>query len=322
MRSLISLFIISICFELNAQQWVQFSQQANYQTYLNPAYAGFASNLNATLAHRSQYVGLGTKAIGTQYASFSTPIFTSKLGLGLRLINDFIGLQRYTNIDVMAAYHLLEKKHKLSFGLNLGMVQFGLKGNELTAPDGSYLPGVVVHNDDLLPNVSSSGIAPSVTFGMIYAYKSWETGIAVQNLNSPRIKLSNTSDGTIIFLSRTINIHSVYVIKLKNVNIKPSFFCKTDFNKWQAQINMQVDWRKIIAGLGFRGYNGLNNDAVIAMFGLNLKDKVKLAYSYDYNVSFLGNANTGSHEISLRFDLPKSFTQNVKSNIIFNPRYL
>ncbi len=322
MRTLLILFLSFILFELEAQQWVQFSQQASYGTYLNPAYSGFASNLNVTLAHRSQYVGLGTKSIGTQYASFSSPFLSSKFGLGVRLINDFIGLQRYTNIDLDAAYHVLNKEHKLSFGLNIGFVQFGLRGDQLTAPDGIYLPGLVVHNDQVLPNVASAGLAPTFSFGAVYAFRKWEAGIAIQNLNSPKINLSNTSDGTIIFLSRTINIHSAYVINLNNTKIKPSFFCKTDLNKWQAQINLQVDWRKIFAGLGYRGYNGLNNDAVIAIFGITLKERVKVAYSYDYNVSYLGNSNTGSHEISLKFDLPKSFTKNLKSNIIFNPRNL
>ena len=85
---------------------------------------------------------------------------------------------------------------------------------------------------------------------------------------------------------------------------------------------MQLDWRKMIAGLGFRGYSGLNNDAVIGLLGFKLKDKISMLYSYDYNVSFLNNSNSGSHELSLRFDLQRIFKQNVKSNIIFSPRYL
>lgn len=301
---------------------MQFSQQQFYANYLNPAYTGFSKNLNVTLAHRSQYVGLGTQAIGSQYLSFSSPAFTSKLGLGFRLINDFIGLQRYTNVELHAAYHLLEAKHKLSFGFSGGVTQLGLKGNELTAPDGNYLPGITIHNDDLLPEVQSGGLAPTVTFGVLYAYKNWETGVSLQNLTSPAVKLSNTTNGTILSIARTINIHSSYVIDVKNTKLKTSFFCKTDFNKWQAQANFLVDWRKITAGIGFRGYNGLNNDALIALFGFKVKEKIQVAYSYDYNLSFLNNSNSGSHEISLKFDLPRSFAQNVKSNIIFNPRYL
>lgn len=322
MRIFIFFGLLFSALGLNAQQWVQFSQANEYGTFLNPAYTGFNSNMNATLAHRSQYVGLGTEAIGTQYASFSSPLISSKWGLGFRLVNDFIGLQRFTNLDINAAYHILEGKHKLSSGLSAGIVQFGLNGAKLTAPDGSYLPGVVQHNDDLLPNTSSSGMAPTFSFGIIYGFKNFEAGVAMQHLSSPKINISNTASGTIIYLSRTINLHSSYVIKVNNIKVKPSFFCKTDFKKWQAQLNVELDWRKLIAGLGFRGYSGLNNDAVIGLLGFKLKEKIRVVYSYDYNVSFLNNSNSGSHELSLRFDLQKSFKQNVKSNIIFNPRFL
>ncbi|MDA9952723.1 type IX secretion system membrane protein PorP/SprF, partial [Chitinophagales bacterium] len=118
MRVILLFILFFGVYKLEAQQWVQFSQSSNYGTFLNPAYAGYKSVLNATIAHRSQYVGLGTKAIGTQLASFSSPFQSSKFGLGFRIVNDFIGLQRYTNIDLNAAYHILEGKNRLSGGVN------------------------------------------------------------------------------------------------------------------------------------------------------------------------------------------------------------
>lgn len=306
----------------NAQQWVQFSQANAYRAFLNPAHTGYQSTLNATAAHRSQYVGLGTNAIGTQFVSFSTPLLSSKFGVGFRLVNDFIGVQRFTHVDLGGAYHILEGKHRLSAGLQLGLVQLSLNGAELTAPDGTYLPGVVIHNDEVLPSQSAAGLAPTFSVGVLYGFKNFEAGISMQHISSPQIKLSNTTSGTLIILSRTINIHSSYVIEANNVKVKPTFFSKTDFKEWQAQLNLEIDWRKLIAGAGFRGYSGLNNDAVIGMLGFRIKEKLRIVYSYDYNVSSLNNSNSGSHEISLRFDLLKSFKQTVKSNIIYNPRYL
>lgn len=278
--------------------------------------------LSASLAHRSQYVGLGTKAIGTQFFSLSSPVFSSKYGVGLRLLNDFIGYQRFTKVEVLGAYHILQGKHNLSAGFSIGMVQLSLDGSQLTAPDGTYIPGVVIHNDEFLPGAKIGSFAPSMSLGMIYAYKNFELGMAVQDLNKPRVNLSEEQSGTIIFLNRTINIHSSFVIKTKNVKIIPSVYSKTDFVKWQAQGQVMVDWKKILVGLGFRGYNGLNNDAVIAMFGFRIKNNFQVAYSYDYNLSYLNNSNSGSHEISLKYDIPVSFKQNVKTNMMFNPRFL
>jgi len=319
----ISLFILFItALQLNAQQWVQFTQQGLYNTYLNAAYTGYNQNLNATIAHRSQYVGLGTKVIGSQFASFSTPLFTPKFGLGFRMVNDYIGYQRYTNVDLQAAYHVINKKHKLSFGVGLGFIQYGLDGTSLTAPDGNYSSGIVVHNDDFLPNENATALSPTFSAGMLYAYKDFTIGIGAQNINTPQFAISNTNNGTIIFINRTINMSSNYVLNLKSVKIVPGAYFKTDFNKLQAQVDVLTYWRKVLFGIGFRGYNGLNNDAVIGMLGIKVKEKIQLTYSYDYNVSYLSNSSTGSHEISLKLDLKRRFKINVEEKIIYNPRFL
>lgn len=322
MYKIVLTILLFISLQLNAQQWVQFSQQALYNTYLNTAYTGYDSNLNAVVAHRSQYVGLGTKSIASQFASFSMPVFSPKFGLGFRMINDFIGFQRYSDIEINSAYHILNKKHKLSVGIGLGIVQLGIDGSSLTAPDGNYLPGVVIHNDDYIPNVKSSGLAPTFSAGIIYGYKKFIVGAAIQNINSPQFKITNTNNGTIIFINRTININASYVINLKSVKIVPSVFMKTDLNKLQAQVDLQTYWKKIVAGVGFRGYNGLNNDAIIGMLGVRIKDKVQISYSYDYNLSYLNNSNSGSHEISMKLDLKRNFVSNVKEKIFYNPRFL
>ncbi|MCB0509213.1 MAG: PorP/SprF family type IX secretion system membrane protein, partial [Bacteroidetes bacterium] len=207
-------------------------------------------------------------------------------------------------------------------GFSAGLVQLALDGSQLTAPDGEYLPGTVIHNDNFLPSSKVSSLAPCFSFGLIYGFSNFSLGIAMEELNKPKLNLSQDQSGTIIFLNRTINIHSSYVIETEKLRIIPSVFVKTDFIKWQAQTEVMIKWKKILAGLGFRGYSGLNNDALIGVFGFSLKEKVQVAYSYDYNLSYLNNSNSGSHEISLKLELPRSFKQNVKTNMMYNPRFL
>lgn len=319
-----NLLIISflIFASTKSQQWIQFTQLNQYKLYNNVAYTGYNSQIDAVIAHRSLYVGLGTKALYSQQAAFSMPVATPKLGLGFRFLNDKIGLQRYSQLELSAAYHPLQKKHKLSIGASLGFVQLGLKGNEITAPDGSYPSGMVVHNDSYLPNENSNGIAPSFAFGVLYGIKGFEFGLGMQNVNSPRIKISKTQSGTIIFINRTISISALYVINLKSVKLTPLFYVKTDFLKWQMQLQAMIEWKKLMIGAGFRGYNGLNNDAVFGILGLNINDRYKVAYSYDYNLSYLNNSNTGSHELSFRLNINKGFKGILKENILYNPRFL
>lgn len=320
----ISVIIAFVFFTLqvNAQQWVEFTQQNHYNLFLNAASAGYDSNISATLAHRSQYTFLTKRAIASQFASFSMPIFKKNYGVGLRIVNDFIGYQRYTLVDLNGAYHLQLNKSRLSFGVGVGIVNLSLNGAELRAAGGQYQNEAIVHNDEVLPDVNVGGVSPTFSFGIIYEYENFEFGAAAQNINSPNISLIKSNSATKIDIDRTINVHASYVIRLTNVNIKPMVNYNTDFIKHQLQFGINTEINNIYFGLAFRGYSGQNNDAVMGEIGLKIKEKFRIGYSYDYNVSFLNKSNFGSHEISINYTVPRVFKSKNKGNVLFNPRFL
>lgn len=307
---------------LHAQQWVEFSQQDKYKLFLNPALSGSESLLQATIAHRSQYTFLSKRALASQFAEFSMPIFAKNYGIGFRLVNDFIAYQRYTLAELTGAYHLSINKSTISFGIGVGISNLSINGNKLRAAGGNYENQLVIHNDEIIPAENSGGIAPSFSFGVHYKIASFKLGIAVQNINNPKFKLLKSNLETNISIDRTINAYTSYVIELKNVNIEPMASFNTDFIKHQIQFGILTEINNIYFGLSFRGYTGLNNDALIGTFGLKIKDMIRLGYSYDYNVSFLNKSNFGSHEISISYFLPQKFSTKNKGNVLFNPRYL
>lgn len=308
--------------QVKSQQWVEFTQQNHYNLFLNSAYTGYDSNIKATLAHRSQYTFLTKRAIASQFAEFSMPIFKKNYGIGLKIVNDFIGYQRYTLVELTGAYHLEINKSRLSIGLGVGIVNLNVNGAQLRASGGSYENEVVIHNDELIPNINVGGISPSFSFGMIYKYQNFEIGAAIQNINSPKIYLSKFNSVTNVKLNRTINLHSSYVIRLTKVNIKPVINYNTDFVKHQMQIGINTEINNIYFGVAFRGYSGQNNDAIMAEIGIKIKEKIRIGYSYDYNVSFLNKSNFGSHEISISYTVPKTFKIKNKGNVLYNPRFL
>lgn len=313
------LFITHFAF---SQQWLEFSQQNKYKLFLNPSLAGSNSMLHATVAHRSQYTFLSKRAIASQFGEFSMPIFSKNYGAGINIVNDFIGYQRYTSVSLNGAYHLYINKSRLSFGVGVGMLNVSLNGSQLRASGGNYENEAVIHNDEKLPSTNSGGVAPTFAFGVSYEMGGLQLGAAIQNINSPKVKLLKTNSETIIFIDRTINFNAGYVIEMKNVNIIPMLNYSTDFIKHQFQLEILSEINNIYFGLAFRGYTGVNNDALIGLLGLKIKDKIRIGYSYDLNVSGLNRSNYGSHEISLSYFLPKSFSMRKKGNIIYNPRYL
>lgn len=307
---------------LQAQQWVAFSQQSQYKLFTNASLAGSNSQLHATIAHRSQYTFLTKRAIASQFAAFSMPIVNKNYGVGISIVNDFIGYQRYTSVVANGAYHLYINKSSISFGLGVGVINMSINGNKLRAAGGSYENEIIIHNDEKIPNANSGGSAPTFSFGVSYEWSGLELGFAMQNINSPKIKLLKSSSETNIFLDRTINANIGYVIEVKKLSIKPMLSYYTDLIKHQMQVEIISEINNIYFGLAFRGYSGLNNDAFIALLGIKIKDNFRIGYSYDLNVSGMSRSNFGSHELSLNYTMPQKFSTKSKGNLLFNPRFL
>jgi type IX secretion system PorP/SprF family membrane protein len=307
---------------VNAQQWVEFTQQGRYNMYQNPSLAGKHQKLDAVVAHRSQYVGLSSRAISTQFVGVSTPFTPGGLTGGLRMVNDQIGYQRFTSSELALGYHFGKSDNKIAVGISGGLIQMGLDGSRLRASGGSYNSGAVVHNDEFLPDFKVGALSPTFTAGVTYYTNKFELGAAVQNINSPNLQFDNFSSGTFVQIGRTINIHTNYVISISKVNLVPSFFYKTDLVKHQILSNLMLETQNIFFGAAFRGYSGFNNDAVAGLMGFKIKKNLSVAYSYDYNVSALNNSNSGSHEISVRWENLIKFKEKSVGNIMHNPRFL
>ena len=65
------------------------------------------------------------------------------------------------------------------------------------------------------------------------------------------------------------------------------------------QFNLQANYNeKIWAGIGLR-----YKDALIGMFGINVKEKFRIGYSFDYTTSRISNFTSGGHELILGFKL-------------------
>lgn len=305
-----------------AQQWLTFSQLHRYKTFVNPATTGEKSELNAVVAHRSQYTFLSPRAFASQVGAFSMPIFKKQYGVGIKIVNDFIGYQRYTHVVLGGAYHLSIKKSTLSFGLEAGMSNLSINGTKLRAAGGNYEGELVVHNDENIPHINVGAVAPNFSFGIQYSIANFSVGAAVQNINSPQFVLSKFNNETKTILNRTINIHSAYVIEWNKVKLTPMLYYFTDLVKHQLQAEILTDINNIFFSVAFRGYSGLNNDALIGTFGVKIKKQFSLAYSYDYNISGLGRSNYGSHEISINYIMNRTFKTKNKGNLLFNPRFL
>src|SRR6187431_295876 len=88
---------------VQAQFEPQFSQYMFNEMFINPAYAGSRKQISATMVYRNQWVGL-EGAPKTQTASIHGPLMNKKLGLGVTIMNETIGVTHQFSVYGNYAY--------------------------------------------------------------------------------------------------------------------------------------------------------------------------------------------------------------------------
>lgn len=303
-------------------------QPAQYSLYFmnklnwNPAYAGLDHSLSITAGFRKQWVGL-TGSPTTQNVNMHMPLYMVGGGIGLNLENDEIGAERIATATLSYNYQTIVGSGILSFGLAGGLVQRTLNGDELRTATGNYDPndpGIIDHNDDLLPIGTENGMVSTFHAGVYFQNEKVEGGISVRNLTEPTASVGNLN----LELSR--NYFFLLALHLdinRTLTFHPSVFARSDFIETQIDFSAIVKYNdNIFGGASLRGYSSNSLDAVAIILGFNLSQNITLAYAYDLTLSDLNTVSNGSHEIMVNYNLNKRIGAGRPPRIIYNPRSL
>src|SRR6185295_18441516 len=100
-----------------AQYDAMFTQYMFNEMYINPAYAGSKEAMSATLLHRQQWVSFKGRPVTTSF-SLHGPLQSEKMGLGLSILNEKVGVMTRNLIYASYAYRLkFKNKSTLALGL-------------------------------------------------------------------------------------------------------------------------------------------------------------------------------------------------------------
>jgi type IX secretion system PorP/SprF family membrane protein len=303
----------------SAQIEPQYSQYMYNKQLFNPAFAGSADAVQFNGLFRTQYVGLATKATETGYIGFNMPIYAISSGIGLSATNDNIGYLRTTSVNIDYNYRKKFSFGSLGIGINVGFMQSALQGSMLRTATGTYTGGAVVtQNDPDVPATNVSGIAPDFGAGIYLNNDRYFAGVAVDHIYSI-VNMKNIS----IDYGRNLLIMGGYDFQAgKNFSIMPSLLLKTDLKQVQTDLSLTMKIHyNILTGIALRGYDATSLDAVILYAGVQIK-AFRLVYSYDINTSYLNGFNSGTHEISVAYDL-KLMKKATKTGYFYhNSRFL
>jgi type IX secretion system PorP/SprF family membrane protein len=298
-KNLVTVSLILITHLACAQQDAMYTQYMFNYLAINPGYAGSRDVLSVTGLYRKQWVNVDG-APSTITVTADAPIARERMGIGLTVFNDKIGIEENTGVYGTYAYRLrLSNKGTLGFGANIGFTQYR-----------ASLSGLISTNPEAFGNISEFN--PNFGFGIFYS-----TDKFYLSASSPHIldsKLGSVQGAKLLsFSKKHYFLGAGYVFALNpSVKLKPSFLIKmVEGAPVEADINANL-WLVNKIGLGVLYRTG---DAFAGLFEFQVTPAFRFGYAYDLTTTRLGAYTSGTHELMVRYE----FATNKKK--IITPRY-
>jgi type IX secretion system PorP/SprF family membrane protein len=290
-RLYFTLLILFSSITVYGQQDAMFSHYMFNGLYINPAYAGSKEFVSTTLIARKQWSGF-EGAPSTQIASLHAPLNDRRVGLGVMISNDKIGITNQTDFYGSYAYHIPTNRGKFSLGLNAGFTYFKSKFSDLTVWDG---------DDPVYETNSLSNILPNFGAGMYYYSHKFYAGLsAPQMLSYDPDQFFHVEVEKVHKLSRHYYFTSGMIITTDGeLKFRPSFMVKYAQN---APLQYDINLNLLISDIIWIGGSYRSNDAAILILEYQVNKKLRVGYSYDFTLSEIRKHSTGSHELIIGYD--------------------
>ena len=291
-----------------AQNDMVLTQHWALPTLYNPARAGETDFLRIRGAARLQWIGVENAPRSfSGAADMPVKAGNGRIGAGALVSQESIGLFSNLLAAAQGCYRFKALKGTLSVGLQFGYCNTRFRGTDIYIPDDDdyHKP-----DDPSLPRQDLSGNAVDFSLGLSYSRPSFHIALAGAHLTAPGISLTlegSESEEPRQFeskLRRTLYFDTGGNIELRNTLflLQPSLLVASDFDNFSAKVTMRATYNRFLSlGVGYRW-----KDAFSIMVGAEYKNFF-LGYAYDYPLSSIAKASSGSHELvagySLKIDL-------------------
>ena len=258
---------------------------------INPSYAGSRGGLSIAAFYRKQWVGI-TGSPQTISLEVDAPVLSSKLGLGLLVTNDMIGVTRQNQIMTAYAFRINVGEGLLSLGLGAGLMTTNTAWSDLIVLD----PG-----DEYYLIDSKVFVVPDFSFGTYYNYKNYFVGFSIPRLLGYKFDFDKNR-----YSLRVQPGEYYYVLNtgyMFNIGPRSKFFPSglvsySPGERVLYDINAHFSlFDRFWIGAGYRSTNSVTG---LLQFAIN--NQIKVAYSYDFDFGKIGKYNSGSHEVMLRYE--------------------
>lgn len=258
---------------------------------INPSYSGSRGGLSVAAFYRQQWVGL-TGAPRTMSFELDAPVLSNKLGLGLFITNDQVGVTKWTELMTSYAYRISVGNGTLALGLGAGLVGTNTAWSELIVRD---------PEDDYYLIDSRVFIVPDFSFGAYYTVKNYFVGFSVPRLlgykfDFDRNKYSLRAQPG--HYNYTVNTGYLFPLG-QNARIMPSLLLSYGPGE---KLLYDGSAHIILFDRFWFGATYRSTKSVTALAQFAINNQFKVAYSYDIDFGKLAKFNSGSHEVMLRYE--------------------
>jgi len=313
-KLLFSLFILTACFRLSAQQEHQYTQFMYNKPYYNPAYSGARGVPSITGIFRSQWIGFdGAPQSGL--LSFNSPFLTPRVGIGAVMSMKKIGLNRDFNASLAYSYELIKLENvSARAGIQVSIRSLSTAFDDATP---------VNIGDPSLDNQQVNSIFGNVGAGLYATFmERYYVGLSVPRIYRNSIGLSNANATLIAKESPHFYATAGGIFPLSDdINLMPAVLLKyVQHAPMDADINVNLDIRqKVTAGISYRvGGNGAG-ESVDLLVMWQASPQIGIGAAYDFSLSDVKDYNSGSIELLFQADLKKQ--NGKKKNGVFSPRF-
>lgn len=302
---LFTIVLLLTCVSLTRAQYdVRLSQYFQAKPYYNPASVGATEDLNILALARMEWVGIKGAPLSF-FAMADMPLTLGKTqhGVGVVLLTESIGLFQNTHVGLQYAYKQKLFGGTISGGFQIGLVNQSFDGSKVEMVESEYHQ----QTDEAIPTSQVSGMGFDMNFGLFYTHKKFYAGIGMAHLIEPELQLGENAYS---YIGRTYNFMGGYNIPLPNplFELQPSVFLLTDLQSFHTDITARLEYNKMFNG----GISYRVNESVGILFGVKI-GRFQAGYAYDFPITALGQATSGSHELCVRYSLKLKKTKTGKN---------
>jgi type IX secretion system PorP/SprF family membrane protein len=281
-----NLYFVLVLFFLSvsafAQQDPLYSQYMLNPFIINPAYAGYTTDLNASVMYRKQWAGFEGSPV-TMNANAHIALDKNRMGAGLIVLQDQIGSDKNTEVNVAYSYHLsLSTSMKLSFGLQGGVINYHSDYSDLNITAG----------DSKFSNLSEW--KPNLGAGLLLHNEKFIAGLSVPKMLKSSTTVESLSTG---LYNQHLYVYGAYLAQLSyRIKLKPWILMRAVAGAPLAvdyALSVKIDDSYTI-GLFTRNLNTYG-----FLMQLNLGDSFRMGYVFELPTEKSVGTRYPTHELTL-----------------------